>query len=279
MRHRPKRVAVIATTYNRPDALAACLWAFARQSDGDFDLVVADDGSGDATRAAIAAVSARSGRPVKHVWQEDRGFRAAAARNRAVASTDADYLIFVDGDCVPLPGFVGSHRRLAEPGFFLSGNRVLLSPAGTARLLQEGSDVGRWRLTDWLVARRRGEINRLLPLLRLPDGAWRRARPNQWQGIKSCNLSVWRDDFLAIDGFDESFEGWGLEDSDFVLRLQRAGLRHKTARFGAPLLHLWHPPSDRKRFALNSQRLAEAAATHRIRALRGYAAGARPSNS
>src|SRR4051812_11057880 len=121
------RLAVVLTTYNRPDALAAVLDGYLEQDTLDFEMIVADDGSTAETGRLIADYASRSPFPLKHVWQEDLGFRAGAARNRALAATGADYIIFSDGDCIPAARFVARHRALAEPGYFAAGNRILLS--------------------------------------------------------------------------------------------------------------------------------------------------------
>jgi hypothetical protein len=112
-------------------------------------------------------------------------------------------------------------------------------------------------------------VNRALPLLALPDGAFRKRAPQRWKGVKTCNLSAWRGDLLAVNGLDESYSGWGLEDSDLVIRLLRAGIRHKSARFAAPVYHLWHPEFDRGRLAENQRRLDEILASLRTEALVG----------
>jgi glycosyltransferase involved in cell wall biosynthesis len=263
------KTAVIVTTYNRPDALAAVLAGFFEQTTRAFELLVADDGSRDDTRALVAEHAARAPFPLHHVWQEDIGFRAGAARNRAVARTPADYLIFVDGDCVPARSFVAQHAALAERGYFLSGNRVLLTQAFTQHTLAMQTPIHRWRGTDWIRAWLRRDVNRLLPLLALADGAWRKRRAKQWQGVKTCNLSLWRTDFMRVNGFDESFTGWGLEDSDLVIRLIRAGVLHKNARFAAPVFHLWHRENDRSRLPENQKRLDDIIASDRIEARLG----------
>lgn len=263
------KTAVIVTTYNRPDALAAVLGGYFAQSDGDFELLVADDGSKEETRVLIADHAARAPFPVHHVWQEDRGFRAGAARNRAAARTRAEYLIFADGDCVPALNFVSQHKALAEPNCFLSGNRVLLSDSFTRRVLGERLPVHQWRPWRWLRAWLSGDVNRLLPLLVLPDAPFRKRTPRQWQGVKTCNLSLWRADFMRVNGFDESYSGWGLEDSDLTIRLIHAGVLHKSARFAAPVFHLWHRENDRGRLAENQKLLDELAASNRHEARMG----------
>ncbi|MEQ1794652.1 MAG: glycosyltransferase family 2 protein [Nitrospira sp.] len=263
------KTAVIITTYNRPDALAVVLAGYQAQTDQDFELVVADDGSTSETLAVVQAYQRQSRCTVRHVWQEDRGFRAAAIRNRAVATTTAEYLIFTDGDCIPSRQFVQRHKQLAEPGYFLGANRVLLSPGATTRVLQERVPVHEWRWVQWIRSWIRRDVNRLLPLLTLPDGAFRTWASGQWTGIKTCNLSLWRNDLIRVNGLDESYEGWGLEDSDLVIRLLRAGVQHKTARYAAPVFHLWHQEHDRSRLQANRQRLEGLVQSHHIRAVLG----------
>jgi glycosyltransferase involved in cell wall biosynthesis len=264
------RIAVIVTTYNRPDALAAVLEGYLSQTDQDFEVLVADDGSTPDTAQLAQQYRARAAFPIRHVWQEDDGFRAAAIRNRALAQTAADYIIFTDGDCIPPADFVARQRRLSEPGCFLSGNRLLLSQEFTQRVLRDKIPIQHWRFGDWLRARRRGEISRLLPLLRLPNLSWlRKIAPKRWQGAKTCNLSAFRADLLRVNGLDESYTGWGLEDSDLVVRLIRAGVISKSARFSSPVLHLWHKENDRSHLEENRRRLQEVLSATHIRALKG----------
>ena len=264
------RIAVIITTYNRPDALAAVLEGYLAQTDRNFEVLVADDGSTQESTQVIKQYQARAVFPIHHIWQEDIGFRAAAIRNRALASTSADYIIFTDGDCVPLVDFVHRHRMLSEPGCFLSGNRLLLSETLTVKVLRDKLPIHAWQYFDWLQARLQGGINRLTPLLRLPDIAWlRKHAPLRWQGAKTCNLSVFRKDLMQVNGLDESYTGWGQEDSDLVVRLIRSGLTNKSARFSAPVLHLWHKENDRSHLEENQRRLQQVINAIHIRAVKG----------
>lgn len=266
------RLAVVVTTYNRPDALERVLSAYLSQEDRDIELLVADDGSTDDTRGVVERFAERTAFPVRHVWHEDRGFRAGAIRNRAIAATDADYIVFTDGDCVPLPGFVASHRALAEPGWFVAGNRMLLSERLTREVLQRAIPLETWSGFDWSRAFLRRDVNRLAPLWKrdIADArGWRRRQPERWEGAKTCNLGVWRGDLLQVNGFDEAYSGWGLEDSDLVIRLLHAGVRHKSGRFGTPLAHLWHAENDRSRLAGNRRQLDMLIASKRTRASTG----------
>ena len=265
-------IAVIVSTYNRPDALGACLRSLARQTDLSFEIVVADDGSGPATRDVITASQPRPGIPLKHVWQEDRGFRLAEIRNRAIAASTGDYLIFLDGDCIAPAGFVAAHRALAEPGFFVAGNRALLSRGLTQEIVANTLEPERWSLASWARHRTRGDINRLLPLVTLPLGPLRKRLATEWEGVRGGNFAFHRADLERVDGFETAFTGWGLEDSDIVIRMIRAGVRRKDGRFATGVLHLWHPEADRSRFAANKTQLAELITSDRVRALSGLSA-------
>jgi glycosyltransferase involved in cell wall biosynthesis len=262
-------ISVIVTTYNREDALDAVLRSLSRQRDRDFEVIVADDGSTSATAELIEQRQARFGAPLRHVWQEQRGFRAGEARNRAVAASLGSYCVFLDGDCLVRSDFIATHRRLAEPGYFVTGNRALMSQSLTADVLQRRLEPEAWRLPFWISHRIGGGLNRLGPLMALPLGPLRKLRSGKWQGARSCNLAVWRADFDRVDGFDAIFNGWGKEDSDLLVRLLHAGVRRKDGTFATGVLHLWHPEADRSHLQDNEQRLAEVIASRRIRAVSG----------
>jgi glycosyltransferase involved in cell wall biosynthesis len=264
------KVAVITTTYNRPDALSATLEAFRVQTDRDFEMIVADDGSTAETAETVNATVKRLPFRLTHVWQEDQGFRAGGIRNRALAATVADYIIFSDGDCIPMPDFVEQHRRLAEPERFVAGSRILLSRGLTERVLAEGVALHEWDTRQWLRAYLQKDVNRLFPVLSLPlPGMLRRWAKDDWQGVMTCNLSCWRKDLIRINGFDETYHGWGLEDSDLVVRLLRSGVKRKSARFAATVLHLWHKEYDRLQLEENRKRLNDVLNSSRVRAIRG----------
>ena len=265
----PDLVSVIVTTYNREDALAAVLAALSRQSDNRFEVVVADDGSGPATATLVDDWRSRLGVPLGHVWQPHRGFRAAEIRNRAIQTCRGDYCVFLDGDCIVSPDFLAIHRRLAERGWFVTGNRVLLSPRLTAAVLREDLRPEAWSLSRWMGERRRGGVNRLAGVLRLPLGPLRKLESRRWRGARSCNLAVWRSDLERVDGFDASFSGWGREDSDLLIRLLHCGLRRKDGRFATGVIHLWHPDADRAQLAANDARLDAVLHSDRTRAQLG----------
>jgi len=234
-------MAVIVSTYERPDALDAVLRSLAEQTYRRFEVVVADDGSGPDTRELVERRAQESDLELRHVRQEDRGYRLATIRNRAAAATEQPYLIFLDGDCLVRPDYVERHASLAEAGRFVHGSRVRLDPGlSQFATTREATAIGRWSAVRWLGEWLRGRVDRFTPLLRVPLGPLRRVSPRRWRGVKGCNLALWRSDFLAVNGFDEGFEGWGFEDNDLVVRLIRNGVRRKEGRYAVPVLHLWH---------------------------------------
>jgi glycosyltransferase involved in cell wall biosynthesis len=272
-------ISVIVTTYERADALDAVLRSLAGQSDKDFEIVVADDGSGPETTALIEKWKARLGLRLVHVRHEHQGFRAAEIRNRAILASHGSYCIFLDGDCLARLDFIAVHRRLAEPGCFVTGNRILMSEALTQRVLRENLAPENWGMGEWLAERLRGGINRLAALLHLPLGPLRHLRGRAWRGARSCNLAVWRADLDRVDGFDADYSGWGREDSDLLVRLLHAGLHRKDGSFASGVLHLWHAQADRTMLDENERKLSDVIVSDRIRARRGLSSLRSPATT
>jgi glycosyltransferase involved in cell wall biosynthesis len=268
----PNLISVIITTYDRADALDLVLRGLSRQHDRGFEVVVADDGSDAATATVIDGWQRRLGAPLVHVWRPHQGFRIADIRNRATLASEGDYCIFIDGDCIPRRDFIAAHRRLAELGWFVTGNRVLLSQELTAAVFRDGLEPETWTLPQWIGIRRQGGINRLNSVVPLPLGPIRKLGWGGWKEACGCNLAFWRADLDRVDGFDASFCGWGREDSDLLLRSFRAGLRRKDGRFATGVLHLWHPPADRAGLAQNDAKLDALVHSTRMRAMSGLAA-------
>jgi len=218
--------------------------------------VVADDGSTSETVNLVNRLAPNFPVDLRYVWQEDKGFRAAAARNQAVAVSKGDYLLFLDGDCVVFPDFIATHTCLAERGWFVSGNRILLSQSFSSTILLQTMPIFSWSLRKFMKARIDGTINRISPLIHIPDGIFRKVTPHRWKGVKTCNLGLWREDFYRVNGFDESFVGWGYEDSELVIRMLNSGVRCKDGRFALPVLHLWHKERSRDSIEKNMRILA-----------------------
>jgi glycosyltransferase involved in cell wall biosynthesis len=270
----PQTISLVITTYNRPDALEAVLRACFMQNDKNFEIIIADDGSTANTRDCVESLSRAAPVPVRHVWQPDEGFRAAMARNRGILAARGDYIIFLDGDCISQRDFIARHRALCEPGCLVSGSRILMSERLTRRVLDQRIAIPDTGFATRMAWRLHGDLNKTLQLgLRWPDLG--RVRSNfSWRRIKSCNLGVWRRDLERVNGFDESFIGWGYEDSDLVLRLFLAGVKRKDGAFATEVFHLWHRDAQRDQATGNRRVVlarAEAKVTQAAIGLREHA--------
>ncbi len=263
------RTAFIVSTYNRPDALLEVLRGLAGQCTDRHEVIIADDGSSPVAVQKILAELPRFRCSVRHVWHPDVGFTLSRVRNLGVLACHADYLVFMDGDCVPSSHFVASHEALAAPEFFVNGSRVLLSESLTRKIITGQADFADVTWLTWLRWRLAGDVNKLIHLIQLPDLALRRESHFRWKRIRGCNIGVWRKDYLLINGFDESFTGWGHEDADFVLRLHNAGVQRKNGFCSTEVYHLWHPESSRSEATSNRERVTLRIKTGVIRAEKG----------
>ena len=250
-------ISVIVTTYNWPDALRLCLHSLYAQKDRNFEIIIADDGSTDVNVDQIKVELGLSPVKISYVHHEDKGFRAGTIRNKAVAHAIGEYLIFLDGDCIARPHFISRHRYLAEQGYFVPGNRVLLNQTYTQQIIEQQVLLHQKSWGYFLKSRLQNKINRLTAFLYLPLGFFRYVKPNKWHRAMTCNLAMWKADFLGVNGFDEFFEGWGYEDSDLVIRLIHSGIKRKEGRFAVPVLHLWHAQNDKSRQDINYQKLMD----------------------
>jgi len=258
-------LAVVISTYNQPNFLRLTLEGYRQQTDLDFSVYIADDGSTPETEQMIQRLAADFPVPIKHLWQEDHGFRKARIHNRVIDRLTETHTLLTDGDCIPLPGLVAAHRQYASNHAFISGSRVLLGQACTTRLCQQQTfHTARSRLW-WLKQRVAGNINRALPLI-LPLSL---SPPStQLEGIRGCHLACPTQALRQINGFDESFEGWGREDSDITARLLHAGYKRRNLR-GMPVLHLHHHEFSRQSLADNDTILQACLNEKRIEAVCG----------
>ena len=243
-------VSLIIITYNWPTALARVLESVAMQTRLPDEVLIADDGSGPETAAVIARAAENFPVPLRHIWQEDLGFRAARCRNRGIAASKGNYIVLLDGDMLMHPHFIADHLMLAEPGYFLQGGRLKASDAESQRLLAGGKPV----YAPWVKANfHEFDGTRQLYAFRQPWLARWKARSRNGGRVMSCNMSFWREDLLRVNGFDERMEGYGAEDRELVVRLENAGLRRRALKWCALAMHLEH--SSRQQENLNDPSL------------------------
>ena len=253
---------LVVATYENPRALGLCLTSAALLAPAPNSIAIADDGSGPETTSVVDAFRARSPVPVRHVWHEDRGFQKNAILNRAIASSEADFLVFIDGDVLLRPDFLGHHLALARPDRWSSGSLIRLDAAATAAVTADLIASGRVFDRDWL--REHGAIDRF--------GTWLKTRPLPQPLLKTldvatpvqkawggANSSAFRSALIAVNGFDEAMK-YGGEDKELGVRLTNGGVRGQHLRYVASVVHLDHPRGyvDRALIAANKARIRKA---------------------
>jgi glycosyltransferase involved in cell wall biosynthesis len=267
------KISVILSTYEQPWALERVLAGYASQISREFELVVADDGSGPATAAVIDRARAAADFPVVHVRHEDRGFRKSEILNRAILASTGDYLIFSDGDCIPRRDFVGVHARLAAPGRFVSGGYLKVPAAASERIGLAEVRSGRFAELAWLRAQGWRPGRRALRLTRSAAAAraFDALTPTRTQ-FGGHNASTWREAIFAVNGF-ECGMGYGGLDKAVGMRLRNLGLKGIQARFRAICVHLDHarPYRDPEVVRRNREIMRGIAARGEVRARIGLA--------
>lgn len=231
-------VGVIISTYNNPQWLEKTLWGYLAQTVKPDEIIIADDGSTDKTKALLLKYQDRL--PIKHVWHEDNGFRKTEILNKAILASTADYLIFTDQDVIPRADFVETHCQFAEQGYFLSGGAVMLPAEVSQHLTQEDIISQTAFSIDWLC---KNGVKRSWKLMKLCKNKTITRLLNSLTTAKASwngnNASTWRNLILKANGFDQRMK-YGGEDREFGERLFNAGIRSKQLRYSLPLLHLYH---------------------------------------
>jgi glycosyltransferase involved in cell wall biosynthesis len=226
------KVSLIITTFNWPQALALSLKSIQFQTTLPDEVIIADDGSSIETQKEILKFQQASNLKIIHSWQQNKGFRAAKSRNKAIAKSDADYLILIDGDMILHPKFIQDHINNAEKGCFIQGTRVLLTKGATQGVLKRMSMS--FSFFSYGIKNRKNLIHsNFLSKIFLK-------KKNYLRGIKTCNMSFFKKDCVHINGFNDDFEGWGREDTEFAVRLLNSGIIRKNIHFNSIQFHLWH---------------------------------------
>lgn len=241
------KISVIVPTYNRPQALKLCLLSLAQQSVLPHEVMIADDGSTAETRDTVKEMQQSLERffPIKHVWQEDIGFRKPRILNETVRQTTGEYLVFIDGDCMAHRHFIQAHVERSDPHAILGGKRVDIGKQLTERLLQEGTVLNSLSprlIWDSLA----GHSRKVEEAIRIKNPLLRRLTHRDRisdDGIWGCNFSLYKGLFMDINGCDEDFVDGSLEDNDLGIRVINQGKQVRSVRCLAIVFHLWHPSS------------------------------------
>lgn len=237
------KTALLISTYNWPEALELVLLSLKNQSVKPDEVLIADDGSKQETKELIETFQKKSSIPILHFWHEDDGFRRSLILNKAIAGSTSDYIIQTDGDCIMHKDFVKDHLDMKEPNTYLFGSRVnirenLLPSLFSEKKIEFGFlDKG---------------INKRTRNLRIPvfSNLYKKNIALSPK-LRGCNLSFWKRDFVAVNGYNEEFEGWGREDSELIIRMMNNGVFGRRLRYRGIVYHIWHRVKDQSRFEIN----------------------------
>lgn len=238
----PKSSLIVAT-YNNPKALELVLLSIANQNVLPNEVIVADDGSQEDTKILIKKFQEKSPIPLVHIWHEDKGFRLAAIRNKAIAAAKNDYIIQIDGDIILNQNFVKDHLKNAVKGQFLFGSRVNIQESFLNELFAK-------KVTNFHFFSK--GIKKRFRTIRIPFFA-KFIKQNHIVSskLRGCNMSFWRDDIIKINGYNEAFVGWGGDDSELANRLHNAGIAGKRLKFSAVIYHIFHKEEDKSNLEKN----------------------------
>ena len=232
-----RALSVIFTTYNATAWLEKVLWGFACQSHGEFEVIIADDGSKPETGTLISRLKGETGLDITHVWHEDDGFRKCRILNKAILQAAHEYIVFTDGDCIPHRDFLKTHAAIATPGRFASGSYFRLSLPASEAIERSHVESGECFKPEWLQAQGMPCSKQMRRLVASPL-VDRIMSPLTMRSctLKGGNAGVWRSDLLAANGYDERL-GYGGQDREHGVRLQNAGIRPLNARYKTTCIH------------------------------------------
>ncbi len=234
-------ISIIISTYNAPEWLEKVLWGYNNQIYRSFELVIADDGSKQETKDLITRMQQEVSYPIIHVWHEDDGFQKSKILNKAILACTTPYILMSDGDCIPRKDFVAQHIKYREKGYFLSGGYFMLPMDISQKITKD--DILQERCFDlkWLLA---NGLKKSFKNNKLNSGVTKAAFLNfitptgaTWNGH---NASGWKEDILAVNGFDERMQ-YGGQDRELGERLFNIGVKAKQIRYSAICVHLDHP--------------------------------------
>lgn len=227
---------LILSTYNWPEALALCLKSISTQSILPNQVIIADDGSGLETKTLIDQITPTFPVPIIHIWQEDLGFRKSMILNKAFALVSFDYIIQIDGDVLLHTDFIKDHLSAAKPSYLLQGSRVMLGADYSKNTITRQS----LNINLFSTGNQRIENGFRIPILsHYLLTRYKNSYPVYY--ARGANMSFWKKDIYAINGYNESYEGWGHEDSDLTLRLMNNKVKKSVIKFAAIVYHLYHP--------------------------------------
>lgn len=233
------KVSLIISTYNWKEALNVCLKSVQYQSVIPYEVVVADDGSTADVREFIDKMREDFPCTLKHVWHEDKGFRLAKIRNKAIIACEGDYIIQIDGDIIMHSKFIEDHMSVAKPGCFVVGSRVKLSPELSQEIL---STTNIKKLSPFVKGLKSRQNSFCIPFF---SPFFFTYKSKDYRGGKGCHMAFWKRDIQAINGYNEAYIGYGAEDYDIIYRMLKNGVKKHFLKFKGIQYHIYHKQAEK----------------------------------
>ncbi|EDP2921126.1 glycosyltransferase [Campylobacter jejuni] len=250
-KQKPKTCALIITTYNQKERLALVLDSVKNLEPLPDEVLIADDGSREDTAKLIQAYQKDFPCKLEHIWQEDEGFRAAASRNKAINASNSEYIILIDGDMILEKNFIGDHLNFASLKTILQGSRTILNKNESKELLSKNDFSLAFDKKGFKNQRNIFLAKCVYKFSKLTKKFFKKSQ--LVKGSKTCNMSFYKSDFEAIEGFNEKFIGWGREDSEFVARFLFNDGVFKRLKFNALAYHIYHEENSKNMLEINHQ--------------------------
>lgn len=236
---------LVTPTYNWPEALELLLLSIKRQSVLPNEVIIADDGSTVATKKLVEQIQTDFPVPLVHIWHEDNGNQKPAIMNKAIAAAQYDYILEIDGDIILHKDFVKDHLSMAAPSTYLYGSRVNIQESHLEKLFKN-KQIDFHYFSKGIKKR-----NRTLRIPFLADKA--KIESTRSSKLRGCNMSFWREDFIAVNGFNEELVGWGIDDSELIQRMINNGVAGKRIKHKGIVYHIYHKEQDKSQVHLNKE--------------------------
>lgn len=248
-------VSLIISTYNWPQALEKCLKSVLRQTYLPTEIVIADDGSNTKTKEVIDHFAKNCTVQLKHIWHDDKGFRLAAIRNKAIYAASGDYIIQIDGDIIMECHFIEDHLHFLQESAFLCGSRVWIPKEYSDQILNS-SDINQLNLFQFPMSSILNGL-RIPKLGKLITSSYKKNKP---LALRGCNMSFWKKDLMKINGYNEEIQGWGSEDADLAIRLINNGVKKLFIKFAGIAYHIYHKENSKSDLIKNEKILSNSIA-------------------
>ncbi len=255
------KTALLISTYNWVKALELIFESILKQTEYPDEILIADDGSNTETKQLIVEFSKRTQIPILHFWQEDKGFRKAKILNIAIANSNSDYIIQIDGDCIIQKSFIEDHKKYAKKGVYLYGSRVNILPKYVDAIFESKA------ISFTIFSNKIKNKTRALHVPFL--SRFYKPHINISQKFRGCNVSFWTEDVILVNGYNEDFEGWGREDSDLVIRMGNNGILSKRLRYAGIVYHIYHKVNSKNNLKINNELQNKALTEQLIRCKNG----------